>query len=165
MTGGVRRRRLRWWERPLEALVKTRVGGWLSVHVANPVDRRLLRLTGGRVGVFVGQPVGLLETVGAKSGAPRTTPLLYVRDGERVVLVASKAGSDRHPAWYHNLRANPDVHFTGRRDGRRAYRARVAEGAERDELWRRANDLYSGYDTYQDRAGERRIPVIVLEPR
>jgi deazaflavin-dependent oxidoreductase (nitroreductase family) len=153
-----------WWERAMEAFVKTPAGGWLAVNVANPIDRRLLRVTGGRVGIFIGQPVGLLGTTGAKSGAARETPLLYVDDGERVILVASKAGAQRNPAWLHNLRANPRVSFLRRGGHTGTYLAREAEGAERDELWARANDLYAGYDTYQERAGTRTIPVVVLEP-
>jgi deazaflavin-dependent oxidoreductase (nitroreductase family) len=152
------------FERWMEAFVKTRAGGWLAINVANPIDARLLPLTNGRVGLFLGQPVGLLETVGAKSGQRRRTPLLYLDDGDRVVLVASKAGAARNPAWFHNLRANPRVSFL-RRGGRRGtYVAREAQDAERDELWARVNDLYSGYETYQGRAGARRIPVVVLDP-
>jgi deazaflavin-dependent oxidoreductase (nitroreductase family) len=160
----VRQRNLNWWERQLESLARSKPGGWFAVNVASPIDRRLLRWTGGRVGLFLGQPVGLLETVGARSGQPRTTPLLYCEDSGRIVLIASKAGAERHPAWYHNLRANPEVGFSGR-DGRRVrYRAREAEGVERDGLWAQANDLYAGYEDYQQRTGGRRIPVIVLEP-
>ena len=159
-----RRRQLSWWERQLEAFVKTRAGGWIAVNIGNPIDRRLLPLSGGRVGLFLGQPVGLLETTGAKSGKRRETPLLYLDDGDRVVLVASKAGAARHPAWFHNLTANPSVGFLRRGGHRGRYLAREAEGAERDELWDRVNDLYSGYETYQGRAGDRRIPVVVLEP-
>jgi deazaflavin-dependent oxidoreductase (nitroreductase family) len=158
------RRRMSWWERRMEGLVKTRAGGWLAVNVANPIDRRLIPLTGGRMGLFLGQPVGVLETIGARSGEPRKTPLLYLAQGERVVLVASKAGSSRHPAWYHNLKANPRVRFLRRGGKRSEYLAREAIGAERDELWAEVNDLYAGYDTYQGRTGGRRIPVIVLDP-
>src|SRR5436190_23247486 len=137
------RRQMAWWERRMEGLVGTRAGGWFALHVANPIDRRLLPLSGGRVGLFLGQPVGLLETVGARSGEPRQTPLLYLDEGERVVLVASKAGSARHPSWYHNLTANPRVRFL-RRGGHRAdYLAREATGAERDDLWAKVNDLYA----------------------
>jgi deazaflavin-dependent oxidoreductase (nitroreductase family) len=159
-----RRRRLRWWERAGERVVQSRPGAWFAINVSNPLDRRLLRWTRGRVGMYLGQPVGLLETVGAKSGQPRTTPLLYLQDGERVVITASSGGAPRHPAWFHNLRANPDVRFSDRRGRRRAYRARVAEGAERERLWEEVNDLYAGYETYQGRTGGRRIPVVVLEP-
>jgi deazaflavin-dependent oxidoreductase (nitroreductase family) len=113
--------------------------------------------------MFLGEPVGLLGTVGAKSGQKRETPLLYLDDGERVVLVASKAGAALHPSWLHNLRANPRVSFLRRGGHRGTYVAREAEGAERDELWARVNDLYAGYDTYQGRTA-RRIPVVVLDP-
>jgi deazaflavin-dependent oxidoreductase (nitroreductase family) len=155
---------MKWWERWQEAFARTKPGGWFAINIANPIDRRLLRWTGGRFGLFLGQPVGLLETLGARSGKPRTAPLLYREEDGRIVLIASKAGAERHPAWYHNLIAHPQVAFTGR-DGRHArYRAREAEGAERETLWARANDLYAGYDDYQERAGGRRIPVIVLDP-
>jgi deazaflavin-dependent oxidoreductase (nitroreductase family) len=81
----------------------------------------------------------------------------------RIVLIASKAGAERHPAWYHNLIAHPEVGFTGH-DGRHGrFRAREAQGPERDALWALANDLYAGYEDYQQRTGGRRIPVIVLE--
>jgi F420H(2)-dependent quinone reductase len=87
-----------------------------------------------------------------------------MRDGENVVLFASRGGDTRHPGWYHNLKANPEVRFTILGSERR-YRARVAEGEERERLWRKAvTTRYSGYDTYQERAGGRRIPVVVLEP-
>jgi deazaflavin-dependent oxidoreductase (nitroreductase family) len=155
---------MKWWERWQEAFARSKAGGWFAINIANPIDRRLLRRTRGRFGLFLGQPVGLLETVGARSGKPRTAPLLYREEDGRIVLIASKAGAERHPAWYHNLVAHPEVAFTGR-DGRHGrYRAREAKGAERDALWARANDLYAGYDVYQERTGGRRIPVIVLDP-
>ena len=148
----------------MEALVKTRVGAWLAINVANPIDRRLLTLTNGRVGLFLGQPIGLLVTIGARSGERRETPLLYLDDGERGVLVASKGGNPRHPAWYHNLRANPRVTFLRHSGHRGTYLAREADGEERERLWARVNDLYGGYETYQGRTEGRRIPVVVLEP-
>lgn len=158
------RRKMSWWERRSEAFAQTRFGGWFAVRIANPIDRRLLKATRGRLGLFVGQPVGLLATTGAKSGQARQTPLLYVDDGARVILVASNAGSTRHPAWLHNLKAHPKVTFL-RRGGRTGeYTARIAAGAERGELWERVNDLYAGYDTYQGRTAGREIPVVVLDP-
>src|SRR6266516_3887092 len=105
---------MKWWERGEEAFARTRPGGWFAINVASPIDRRLLRWTGGRVGLFLGQPVGLLETVGARSGEPRTTPLLYREDDGRIVVIASKAGAARNPAWYQNLVSHPEVGFTGR---------------------------------------------------
>ena len=158
-----RQRQLNRWDRALERAAASRPGGWFFIHVANRIDRVLLRLTRGRVSVAVGQPVLLLTARGAKSGQPRNTPLLYTTDGDDIVLVASNAGSSRHPAWYHNVCANPRVEVRApRRSG--TYIAREASGAERERLWARANDLYAGYDVYQDRARARRIPVIALTP-
>jgi len=158
-----RRRRLSWWERSLEDFARSRVGGWYFVNVAMRVDRVLLPLSRGRISTGVGQNVLLLETVGAKSGQARKTPLVYLKDGERLVLIGSKAGAPRHPAWVHNMRANPRVKVLA--PGRSGeYVAHEAEGEERERLWARAVDYYAGYATYQERAGERRIPVVVLEP-
>jgi deazaflavin-dependent oxidoreductase (nitroreductase family) len=126
------------------------------------VDRVLLSLSAGRVSAAPGQQICLLETVGAKSGQVRKTPLLYLLDGDRLVLIGSKAGSPRHPAWVHNLRVNPRAKVLApKRTG--DYVAHEAEGEERERLWKEAVDYYAGYDTYQERAGNRRIPVVVLE--
>jgi deazaflavin-dependent oxidoreductase (nitroreductase family) len=148
----------------LEDIARSRPGGWIAVNVANPIDQRLLEWTNGKVGMYPGQSVGLLYAVGAKSGEPRMTPLLYLREGDRIVLVASKAGAAKHPAWYHNVRATPEVSFLPRGGPKGAYVAREADGAEREELWEKVNDLYIGYDDYQERTGGRVIPVIVLDP-
>lgn len=147
----------------MEGFARSRFGGWFAVTIANPIDRRLLRWSNGRLSLFAGQPVGLLETTGARSGQQRRTPLLFLADGERVVIVASNAGSTRHPAWFHNVRANPEVGFLARGHAGR-YRARIAEGDEREALWSRVCDLYAGYGDYQLRAGDRTIPLVVLEP-
>lgn len=160
-----RQRELAWWERGLESFAQTRAGGWIAVHVANRIDRHLLKWTNGRVGMFFGQSVGLLFATGAKSGEPRETPLLYTPDDSRILLVASNAGSTRHPAWYHNVVAHPDVEFLPRGGPRAAYRARELDGAEREAAWAKVNDMYTGYETYQGRTEGRRIPVIALEPR
>jgi deazaflavin-dependent oxidoreductase (nitroreductase family) len=105
----------------------------------------------------------LLDHVGARSGKPRTTPLLYVPDGEDLVLIASKGGFPKHPAWFHNLSANPDTTVQVGAE-RRPVRARVAEPGERDRLWELADAAYPGYRDYRARAG-REIPIVVLEPR
>lgn len=148
----------------LENFAQTRVGGWAAVNIGNPVDRRLLKWSNGRVGMFLGQSVGLLFCTGARSGEPRETPLLYYEDGERLLLVASNAGSAKHPSWYHNVRAYPEVEFLPRGGPRAAYRAREADPDERPELWAKVNDLYNGYDVYQGRSEGREIPVVVLDP-
>ena len=104
----------------------------------------------------------LLDHVGAKSGKRRTTPLTYLRDGDRLVIVASKGGYPRNPSWFHNLRANPDTTVQVGSE-RRPVRARVATPAERRELWPRVVDLYGGYRDYQERT-DREIPLVILEP-
>jgi deazaflavin-dependent oxidoreductase (nitroreductase family) len=137
-----------------------------------PVLRRLMgihtqvyRLTGGVIGHrFPGTPpMLLLDHVGAKSGIKRTIPLVYVSDGKDVVLVASKGGHPKNPAWYHNLRANPDTQVQIGSE-RRLVRARVAGAEERKRLWPKAVATYSGYRGYQERT-DREIPLVILEPR
>jgi len=108
-------------------------------------------------------PTLLLDHVGAKSGKRRTTPLTYLRDGEKLVIVASKGGYPKNPAWFHNLRANPDTTVQVGSQ-RRPVRARVATPAERTRLWPRVVDLYGGYRDYQERT-DREIPLVILEPR
>jgi deazaflavin-dependent oxidoreductase (nitroreductase family) len=105
----------------------------------------------------------LLDHVGAKTGIKHTTPLNYVEDPPDLVLVVSKAGHPWHPAWYHNLRNNPDATVQVGAE-RRAVRARVASAQERARLWPKAVAAYSGYRTYQERT-EREIPLVILEPR
>jgi deazaflavin-dependent oxidoreductase (nitroreductase family) len=157
------RRPMSRYERLFERLAQTKTGAWLAINVANRIDRVLLPLTNGRFSISgPGIPIGRLTSIGAKSGVERHTPLLYTTDGERIVLVASKGGAVKHPAWYHNVRAHPQVRFLSKK-GERGYRAAEATGEERDRLWALVNDVYAGYDTYQERT-ERKIPVIVLEP-
>jgi len=148
----------------LQALARTRLGGWLFVNVFPAVDRWLIPRTRGRLKVALGQPILLLHTRGAKTGESRTTPLLYTPYGGRYIVVASKAGSAHHPGWYHNVRAHPDA-VTVELGGRHiAVRPRVVDEPERSELWARVNDNYNGYDAYARRAGGRVIPVVVLQP-
>ena len=128
------------------------------------IDRWLIPRTGGRLKVAIGQPILLLHTRGAKSGQARSTPLLYTPHHDAYIVVASKAGADHHPAWYHNIRAHPDavsVEVNGERIG---VRPRIVGEPERSELWQVVNDNYNGYDRYAQRAGARVIPLVVLEP-
>jgi F420H(2)-dependent quinone reductase len=108
-------------------------------------------------------PMLLLDHVGAKSGTKRTTPLVYIPDGKRMVIVASKGGHPKHPAWFHNLKANP---LTTVQAGTKKIpvSARVASDVERDQLWPKVVAAYSGYAGYQQRT-ERKIPLVILEPR
>jgi deazaflavin-dependent oxidoreductase (nitroreductase family) len=131
----------------------------------NSVHRSLVRASGGRVaGRLGGMPVVILETVGRKSGEPRRTMLTApVVDGETVVLVASYGGDSRHPAWYLNLTAQPDVVLE--RDGvATPMRARTATAEEKSALWPRIVASYRGYAGYQQRT-DRDIPVVLLTPR
>jgi deazaflavin-dependent oxidoreductase (nitroreductase family) len=122
------------------------------------------RLTRGRLMGKVGRaPVLLLTSIGRRSGQPRTAPVLYLADGERVVVIGSNAGNTRAPAWSYNLRANPDSEVQIRGE-RRNVRARLAEGKERTELWRKMNEQYAGFEDYDERTS-RDIGVFVLEPR
>jgi len=124
----------------------------------------LYRLSGGRVGGSINQaPVLLLTTVGRKSGQRRTAPVVYLADGENLIVIGSNAGHDRTPAWSLNLKANPEAEIEVGRE-RRPVQARVAEGDERAALWRKHNEQYSGFDEYEART-DRDIALFVLEPR
>jgi deazaflavin-dependent oxidoreductase (nitroreductase family) len=137
-----------------------------------PVLRRLMgghaaiyKATGGLVGHrFPGTPTMLLlDHVGAKTGVRRTSPLVYFRDGDDLVIVASKGGYPKHPAWYHNLVAHPETTVQVGRE-KRAVRARVATDEEHARLWPLALETYPGYADYQART-PRTIPLVILERR
>lgn len=125
----------------------------------------LYRASGGRVGGRVGRaPVLLLTTTGRKSGQPRTAPVVYLADGDDVVLIDTNAGNARIPAWSFNLKANPEAEVELGRERRRV-QARVATGEERAELWRKHVEQYAGFDDYKSKLGpDREISVFVLEP-
>ncbi len=125
----------------------------------------LYRASDGRIGhTAPGYPTMLLlDHVGAKSGTRRTSPLLYFKDGDDVVLVASKGGFPKNPAWFHNLMANPDT-IVQIGSERRAVHARRASAEERERLWPLALKQYRGYAEYQERSKGREIPLVVLEP-
>ena len=137
---------MNWYERATVRLASTRAGAWFFVNVAMRIDRVLVPLTAGRLSSCLGtryhrRHLLLLTTTGAKSGRPRTVPLLYFADGADLVVIGSKGGHPRHPAWYHNVRAHPQVTVYAR-GTRGEYQAREAHGAERARL--------------------REIPVVVL---
>jgi deazaflavin-dependent oxidoreductase (nitroreductase family) len=159
-----RRRQINPFYRQAENFARSKVGSWYFINVAMRIDRVLIPLTRGRLTMGFGQRVGMLESTGAKSGEKRRIPLLYILDGNHVVLIASKGGAPKHPAWYFNVKANPQVRFIGAGGITGDYVAREAEGDERSRLWNEAVDYYDGYATYQGRTDGRRIPVIVLEP-
>jgi F420H(2)-dependent quinone reductase len=124
----------------------------------------LYRRSGGRIGGrMFGAPVLLLTTTGRKSGRSWTVPLMYQIDGDRWVIIASNGGSARHPAWWLNLRSQPDASV---QIGRQTYPVTAAEtaGEDRERLWRRMADMYKGYDGYAQKT-TREIPVVVLQRR
>ena len=151
------------FSRAYAAFSGTRAGRFLSVRVAWKVDPYLLRATRGRVGMGLVLPTALLETRGAKSGAVRRNAVTYFHDSDRVAVVASKAGAGKHPAWFHNLRAHPDVVFGGI-----PMRATVvSDEAERGRLWALADRVFAPYATYRREAAKanRTIPIVQLTAR
>jgi deazaflavin-dependent oxidoreductase (nitroreductase family) len=138
---------------------------WPLLRRAMGAHTAIYRLSNGLIGHRVpGQPpVLLLDHVGAKSGKKRTSPLVYIEVGDDVMIVASKGGNPKHPAWFHNLKANPDTTVQIGSE-KRPVRARVATAEERKRLWPKAVEVYSGYDGYQKRT-DRQIPLVLLERR
>ena len=134
------------------------------LRIMGGLHHSIFKLTGGRIGSsIVGMPVVVLTTTGRKSGQPRTTMLTApVEEDDKLVLVASKGGDDRHPLWYLNLKANPEVEVVVHRRKKRML-ARVATAEEKSELWPRVTRKYRGYAGYQ-RKTSRDIPVVILEP-
>lgn len=140
-------------------------GSWLFARVLHRVDRPVHRLTRGRhtfASLLSGLPVVMLTTTGAKSGRPRTVPVLGIPAEEGVAVIASNFGQRSHPGWYHNLRAHPDgeVVVDGRR---RRVRAVEAQGERREQIWQAGLRVYPGLGQYERRASHRRISVFVLE--
>jgi deazaflavin-dependent oxidoreductase (nitroreductase family) len=146
----------------LVPLFDTPPGLWYLTTVAPRIDATVTRRTKGWLSSVPGGSLLLMTHTGAKSGLPRTTPLLYWSRGDDVIVMASHYGRPSHPAWLTNVRANPDVTLTFRgRTGR--YRARVAQGAERAELWAKAKAYVRNYASYEQTAGDREIQVVVCE--
>lgn len=155
-----------WWQRLAQSIAFTRPGAWLFSRTLHVVDLKLMRLTGGRVSfprALGGVPVLRLTTTGAKTGKDRTVPVMGIPNGEEWILVASNWGRERHPAWFHNLKANPEVTVT-HHDETGAYVAREATDDERDEYWDLTKEIYPGFERWTDRTGDREIPIVVLEP-
>ncbi len=145
-------------------LAPTRLGVWTILNVFTNLDPPLLRMTDGRFSLsgLSGVPIGLLTTIGAKSGLARSLPLIFCPDGQNVILIASYGGSPRNPGWYYNLKANPEAHllapaYSGN------YLAKEVTGEEKNHLWEKALHVYSGFGNYAAHAQERQIPVLLLE--
>lgn len=154
---------LGWFARRYATLAPTRLARFLSRHVSWKLDPVLLRLSRRRFSSTLVFPTAVLETRGAQSGLTRHNAVIYFHDGTRVTIVASNAGAARNPAWYHNLRTNPEVVFGGS-----PMRAHVVEDeAERQRLWGLAEGVFPAFETYHRQAAERNraIPIIQLTER
>lgn len=142
------------------AFLSTSLGRWIVINVASKIDPWLMKVSKGKVHSGVVLPSALLETRGARSGISRSNAVLYFHDGDRPVIIASSLGRAKHPAWYHNLRAHPNVHLGGS-----AFRAEIIEDEqERDRLWGLADRVYPPYAAYRRMTRDvgRRIPIIRL---
>jgi deazaflavin-dependent oxidoreductase (nitroreductase family) len=153
-------------QRALRQVVATPAGAWVAIRALDHVDKAVFRATGGRhtaSSALTGLPLVFLTTRGARSGRPRTVPLLGLPTSEGLAVVASNFGQGHHPAWYHNLRAHPEAEALI--DGRRTrVRAVPVEGQRRERIWREGLEVYPGWTSYERRATNRRIVVFVLEP-
>jgi deazaflavin-dependent oxidoreductase (nitroreductase family) len=144
----------------------TRPVAWVYARIQPPIDRFVYRLTRGRTtlsATIAGLPIVMLTTTGARSGEPRTQPVLGLPDGDDVVVIASNYGRPRHPSWYHNLRADPSARVTIAGRGYDATASELAE-PERDRYYERAVEIYPGFRHYERWAAPRRIRVLRLSP-
>ena len=151
----------------VDRFARTSMGGWMFLHVFNPLDKRLMRWTNGVVNSGLGTDahdnVVLLCCTGAKSGQPRAIPLLSTPLAGQFVLIASAVGQVKNPAWYYNLKSNPNCSLLVPHRGEIACVAHEAEGEEQAHAWTAGNAQFSGYTDYQGKT-KRRIPVMVLTP-
>jgi deazaflavin-dependent oxidoreductase (nitroreductase family) len=152
-------------QRLLRRFASSGPGSWLFVRIMHRLDGRVFKLTKGRHtlgSLLAGLPVAILTTTGARTGQQRTVPVLGLPSPEGLALIASNWGERSHPAWCHNLLANPEGEIAV--DGeRRRFRAVEAEGERRQRIWDHALTIYPGYEQYAKRAAHRRIHVFVLE--
>lgn len=140
-------------------------GSWLFARVLHRVDRPVHKLTKGRhtfASLVSGLPVVMITTTGAKSGKPRTVPVLALPVDEGLAVIASNFGQEHNPGWYYNLRANPEGDWAWRGD-RQHFRAVEAEGERRAQIWQQGLAVYPGWTQYEKRAAHRDIKVFVLE--
>jgi deazaflavin-dependent oxidoreductase (nitroreductase family) len=154
------------WQRLFQRLAALRPCSWALSHLLSRLDGWELRRTHGEHSLttrLTGLPLITLHTTGTRSGLPRSTYLVAVPYDNNIVLIASYFGSSHHPAWYHNLIADPHarVSLHGQTV---AYLARQTSGAQREACWLRAVSLYPGFEAYRRRARGREIPVMLLEP-
>jgi deazaflavin-dependent oxidoreductase (nitroreductase family) len=152
------------FHRAMRTFAATKVGGAFLRRTGHHLDRLVTKVTGGRssfAGIATGIPAVMLTTTGARSGEPRTVAVYGIPHPDGVGLIASNFGGEKHPAWYYNLKANPEATVSIGRDTWRAT-ARLATPAERDEMWAKGVKMYPGWRKYEVRAGDRHIEAFVL---
>jgi deazaflavin-dependent oxidoreductase (nitroreductase family) len=152
---------LDWMNRAGVAASSSKLGGIFYYTVCRRIDSVLIPLSGGRLSMGPPGQTLLVTTRGARSGRPRKASLAFLYAGDDIVIVASKGGSPAHPAWYHNMKADPHV-VVQHRGGIEERIAREAVGAERDALFARMAGTFANFAAYQRRATQRKIPVMVL---
>lgn len=138
----------------------------LLARILHHADSALFKITGGRhsLAEIVGLPIVQLNAIGAKSGKPRSIPLVGLFDGEKIALIGSNFGQKHNPGWYYNLTAHPNCEVV--KGGRLLrFTAREIFDAERETYWQMALSHYAGYQKYKERASHRHIPVMLLEPK
>lgn len=153
-------------KRPLEKINGRNIQAWLASHILHHIDVRIMRWSRGRATLsswLSGQPLLELTTTGARSGKPRSVILIGIPVEGGILLVASNWGQDRHPGWYHNVKAHPTVSVSIQKKEAR-YIARELIGRDYDSYWQEAIGFNPVYSAYQERAGNRKIPLILLTP-
>lgn len=155
------------WKRIIQrlAMIEAISSRFLPKYL-HQIDSAVLEMTQGRKNLSTmlsGLPVVVISTTGARSGKTRTIPLGGLPDGDNIILIATWFGNPRYPAWYYNLRANPEV-IVSQEGQSRKYIARLADGKERQDCWQLAIHYYPGYQSYEQRTGGREIPIFILEP-
>ena len=153
-------------QRAVRRFASSGPGSWVFARVAHRLDKPLYRATDGRhtvASLIAGLPILMLTTTGAKSGQLRTVPVVGLPTDDGVAVIASNYGQEKQPAWFHNLRKNPDAEV-GMDERTWKVHAVEVEGERRDRIWQEALRVYPGYSTYEKRAAHRKIHVFVLEP-
>jgi deazaflavin-dependent oxidoreductase (nitroreductase family) len=155
-----------WFRKLMRRLAASGPGSWIFARTAHLIDRPIYRRTKGKHtfgSLISGLPVVMLTTTGAKTGKPRTVPVLGLATDDGFAVIASNWGQRSHPGWYHNLRANPEGELSVGGDQRR-FRAVEATGEQRQRIWDTGLKVYPGWSQYEKRAGARQIVIFVLQP-
>lgn len=155
-----------WWYQINKKLAATRPVVWIISKSLHHLDRAAFRISNGRytaASIMTGLPIVTLTSIGAKSGKPRSVPLVGFPDGEKLMFVASNWGQETNPSWYYNLRANPEATISYAGEDEKV-NVHEAKGSERERYWQQAVDTHAGYAAYAQRANRRAIPIMVAVP-